>query len=46
MTPENDWKCKSCQDGSHDVCDVFQVTLGNVSYCTCDCNKKKDNLPR
>jgi len=35
------WKCKSCHDNLHDVCEVFLVVSGNVSYCSCDCNKKK-----
>ena len=40
----SEWKCKACDNDSHDVCEVFLVTSGNVSYCTCECNKKDDNL--
>ena len=37
------WKCKPCHGDSHDVCEVFLVTAGKVSYCACDCNKKSNN---
>jgi hypothetical protein len=37
------WKCKPCNDNVHDGCEVFLVVSGNISYYSCDCNKKTDD---